>query len=118
MEITNYKLRILDLAQRWRTNSLNAAEINELQNWFRSLEDQSLGIPVEMSVDLIEKRIHEMFESGSKRLDKKAGHLILLNNYYLPLNSFFSFSACKRRSSSATFSSYNSIIFSIGLNVH
>lgn len=73
MQLENYKARILDLAQRWRMDLLSGAERDELETWFRSLEDTSLGVPVEMSVDQIEKRLHQMFESGSKEPDKKGG---------------------------------------------
>ncbi len=73
MQLENYKIRILDLAQRWRMDLLNEAERNELETWFRSLEDKSLGVHIEISVDQIEKRLHQMFEGGSKEQDKKSG---------------------------------------------
>jgi len=53
MQLENYKIRILDPAQRWRMDLLNEAERNGLETWFRSLEDKSLGVHIEISVDQI-----------------------------------------------------------------
>jgi len=73
MQLENYKIRILDLAQRWRMDLLNEAERNELETWFRSLEDKSLGVHIEISVDQIEKRLHQLFGSPFKEPDDKDG---------------------------------------------
>jgi len=73
MQLENYKLRILDLAQRWRVALLNEAERNELETWFRSLEDCNLGVPTEMSVDQLEKRLHQLFGNPFKEPDDNEG---------------------------------------------
>ncbi|HEY8781188.1 MAG TPA: hypothetical protein VIM16_06215 [Mucilaginibacter sp.] len=61
MQLENYKLRIFDLAQRWRMNLLTEPETLKLETWFRSLEDTTLGPPLEMSVDAMERRLHQLF---------------------------------------------------------
>ncbi|MDN3581471.1 hypothetical protein [Mucilaginibacter flavus] len=59
----DYKTHILSLAQKWRMNLLTEAELQELQAWYRSLEDKDLGLPVEMSVDKVEQRLHELLKN-------------------------------------------------------
>jgi len=63
MQNDAYKLRILGLAQLWRMNLLKKNEIVELETWFRSLEDKELGSPVEMTVDTLEMRLHQLIAS-------------------------------------------------------
>jgi len=69
MLLENYKLRILDLAHKWRLDLLAGAERLELETWFRALEDESLGALAEMSVDKLEWRLHQLFDDRSERLD-------------------------------------------------
>jgi hypothetical protein len=57
----DYKIRILDLAQRWRVDLLTQLERLELETWFRSLEDTDLGPPLEISIDSLERRLHQLF---------------------------------------------------------
>jgi len=64
-----YKLRILDLAQKWLLDLLTGAERLELEIWFRALEDENLGVPTELSVDKMERRLHQLFNGPSERLD-------------------------------------------------
>lgn len=112
MQLENYKIRILDLAQRWQMNLLNEAERNELEAWFRSLEDCNLGVPTKMSLINLKSGCINYFEIHLKSRMIAKDHHILSSKCYLPLsNSFFSFSGCNSRSSKATFSSYNSTIF-------
>ncbi|MGZ3754337.1 MAG: hypothetical protein ACXVAY_00240 [Mucilaginibacter sp.] len=73
MQLENYKLRILDLVQRWRVDLLNEAERNELETLFRSLDDCSLGVPNEMSIDQLEKRLHQLFGNPFKEPDDNEG---------------------------------------------
>ncbi len=76
-----YKLRILELAQLWRMNLLKKDEIIELETWSRPLEDKELGAPLEMSVDKLEMRLHQLMASKLKSRMKMTliGRLILLN---------------------------------------
>jgi len=66
----NYKIRILDLAQRWRVGLLTKEETVELEIWYRSLEDSHLGAPLEMSVDKLEMRLHQLMNSKSEKPDQ------------------------------------------------
>jgi hypothetical protein len=69
MHLVNYKLRIIDLAQRWRMDLITESERNELETWFRSLEDHSLGVPTEMSVDEVERRLYQLTSEPYKKID-------------------------------------------------
>jgi len=69
MKIDGYKTRIHDLAQRWRIHLLTEPEKLELETWFRSLGDTSLGSPLEMSVDALEKRLHQLFNNKDGQPD-------------------------------------------------
>lgn len=59
MDLEEYKQCLVDLTQKWRTGQMTEAEYQELYNWYRSLEDIPLGPPVELTVDRLEKRLHE-----------------------------------------------------------
>ena len=54
-----YGQRILELAQKWRTEMISEAEYLEFSGWFYGLEEKELGPPIELTVDLVEKRLHE-----------------------------------------------------------
>lgn len=69
MQNDAYKLRILELAQLWRMNLLKKDEIMELETWFRSLEDKELGAPLEMSVDILEMRLHQLMAGKFQKPD-------------------------------------------------
>jgi hypothetical protein len=66
MDLTDYNQRLVDLAQKWMTGFITEAEYLELDNWYRSWEDTSLGCPVEMTVDKLEKRLHEQLYRNIK----------------------------------------------------
>ncbi|MDN3585006.1 hypothetical protein [Mucilaginibacter flavus] len=66
MTTDNYKIRIFDLAQRWRMGLLDIDEKLVLETWYRSLEDSDLGDPVEMSVEKLEMRLHQLFDNKSE----------------------------------------------------
>lgn len=68
MQLEHYKLRVLDLAQRWRMDLLTEPEQSELETWFSSLEDTCLGAPLEMSVDALERRLHQLFSNDKPEL--------------------------------------------------
>lgn len=69
MQLDNYKIRILDLAHKWRLDLLTGAERLELEIWFRALEDESLGTPTEMPVDKLEWHLHQLFNDQPERQD-------------------------------------------------
>jgi hypothetical protein len=54
-----YNERILELVQKWRTETIEGYEYRELSAWFYALEEKELGPPIEITVELVEKRIHE-----------------------------------------------------------
>lgn len=56
---------ILELARKWMTGILMPVEQEELEAWYRSLEDRTLGSPIEMTIDRVEKRLHEQFEQDA-----------------------------------------------------
>ncbi|RVU00277.1 hypothetical protein EOD41_12395 [Mucilaginibacter limnophilus] len=66
MELENYKTHILLLAQKWRLQMLTPEELQELHNWYRSLEDTDLEAPLEMSVDRVEKLLHRLFSNNDR----------------------------------------------------
>ncbi len=73
MDLEEYKQCLFELAQKWRTGRITEAEYQELDNWYRSLEDAPLGPPTEMAVEKLEKRLNEQLyknEKLSKRDDK------------------------------------------------
>jgi hypothetical protein len=70
MMTDKYKIRILDLAQRWRMDLLTEGERTDLENWYRSLEDKELGIPTETSVNRLEKRLHQLFTNNQEKPDQ------------------------------------------------
>jgi hypothetical protein len=47
-------------------NLITEIELRELENWYRALEDKDLGMPVELSVDIIEMRLHQLFTKKIK----------------------------------------------------
>ena len=59
MDLEEYKQCLFELAQKWRTGRITEAEYQELDNWYRSLEDAPLGPPTEMASDSLEKQLHE-----------------------------------------------------------
>ena len=71
-EPAGYSQRILELAQKWRTETIEDSEYRELNAWFYALEEKELGFPIELTVDLVEKRIHEYFLSNKKHNDESA----------------------------------------------
>ncbi len=81
MLLENYKLRILDLAHKWRLDLLAGAERLELETWFRALEDESLGVPTETAVDKLEWRLHQLFNDPSKRPDPSNGPPLLSDSF-------------------------------------
>jgi hypothetical protein len=66
MDLTDYNQRLVDLAQKWMTGFITEAEYLELDNWYRSWEDASLGYPIEMTIDKLEKRLHETLYKNLK----------------------------------------------------
>jgi len=54
-----YNERILELVQKWRTETIEGLEYQELSAWFYALEEKELGPPIEITVELVEKRVHE-----------------------------------------------------------
>lgn len=66
MSSEDYRNHILLLAQKWRMNLITEAELRELENWYRALEDKDLGMPSELSVDNIEMRLHQLFTKKIK----------------------------------------------------
>ena len=58
--MNEYQSHIYTLAVKWRMNLLTDAECREFDQWFRMMEDTFLGAPVEMTVDMVEKRLHQM----------------------------------------------------------
>jgi len=66
MLLDNYKLKILDLAQKWQLDLLTEAERLKLETWFSALEDEILGVPTEISVDKLEWRLHQLFNDQSE----------------------------------------------------
>ena len=59
MDLTDYNQRLIDLAQKWMTGFITEAEYLELDNWYRSWEDASLGCPIEMTINQLEKQLHK-----------------------------------------------------------
>ena len=43
----------------------------ELETWFRLLEDKELGAPLEMSIDKLEIRLHQLMASRFEKPDEK-----------------------------------------------
>jgi hypothetical protein len=66
MNSEDYRNHILLLAQKWRMNLITEIELKELENWYRALEDKDLGMPLEISVEKMEKRLHELFTQKIK----------------------------------------------------
>ncbi|WCT13385.1 hypothetical protein [Mucilaginibacter jinjuensis] len=56
---TDQGRRVLDLVQKWRMQTLNDSENKELSTWFYALEGRELGGPIETTVNLVERRLHE-----------------------------------------------------------
>jgi len=71
MDLEEYKQRLVDLAQKWRTGRITEAEYLELDSWFRSLEDIPLGPPLEMAVEKLEKRLHEQLYKKVKPSERE-----------------------------------------------
>jgi len=69
MLLNNYKIRILRLAERWQLDSLSRFERLELETWFWAVEDESLGTPTELSIDKLERHLHQLFIGQSERQD-------------------------------------------------
>lgn len=67
MDLNEYKQHLVDLAQKWRTGCITEADYQELDSWYRSLEDAPLGPPTEMAVDKLEKRLHEQLYKNVKQ---------------------------------------------------
>lgn len=66
MAIQNHNDHILQLVQKWMTGIITVNEYAELDLWYRSLEDASIGSPMEMTIDRVEKRLHQQFWKQSK----------------------------------------------------
>jgi hypothetical protein len=73
MDLTDYNQRLVDLAQQWMTGFITESEYLELDNWYRSLEDAPLGCPIEMTVDKLEKRLHEQLYKNVKPPERDDG---------------------------------------------
>lgn len=69
MDLVNHTTHILVLAQKWRLNMLTPGELQELQNWYRSLEDNDLEAPLEMSVDRMGILLHRLFSNNNHLKD-------------------------------------------------
>jgi len=65
----DYKIHLVTLAQKWRLNMLTPGELQELQNWYRSLEDTSLEVPLEMSVNRMERLLHRLVSNNNQLTD-------------------------------------------------
>ena len=59
-----YNERILELVQKWRTETIEWLEYQELSAWFYALEEKELGPPIEITVELVEKRVHEQLHAN------------------------------------------------------
>jgi hypothetical protein len=59
-----YNQRILELVQKWRTETIEGLEYQELSAWFYALEEKELGPPIEITVELVEKRVHEQLRAN------------------------------------------------------
>ena len=70
MDLTDYNQRLVSLAQKWMTGIITEAEYLELDNWYRSWEDASLGCPIEMTIDRLEKRLHKQLYQNVKPLER------------------------------------------------
>lgn len=55
----SYDQRIFYLAQLWKTCNMNDEEFEELNTWYQALEDTPLGPPDGVTVERVEKRLHE-----------------------------------------------------------
>jgi hypothetical protein len=73
MNMQGHRDRILDLAQRWKLNLLSKEEYAELNTWYHSLEDVSLGFPDEITVNGIEIRLHQLFTKQEQTQISKNG---------------------------------------------
>jgi len=64
-----YGQRILALVQLWRTGNIGISDYRELNDWYQSLEDKEIGPPVELTVDIVEKGLHEQLhiDTGSNK---------------------------------------------------
>ncbi|WP_345954039.1 hypothetical protein [Mucilaginibacter sp. PAMB04168] len=51
--------RLVELTQRWMMGMMSKEEYQELNLWFRSLEDRELGGPDFVTVELVELRLHQ-----------------------------------------------------------
>jgi hypothetical protein len=60
---------ILELARKWRMAMLSQQEYQELNAWFFALEEKELGPPFEITVDIVEKRLHEQLFKNKKNDD-------------------------------------------------
>jgi hypothetical protein len=60
--ITSYDQRIFHLAQLWKTGNMNDEEYEELDAWYRLLEDTPLGPPDGVIVERVEQRLHEQLK--------------------------------------------------------
>ncbi|MDO3626790.1 hypothetical protein [Mucilaginibacter sp. BT774] len=52
---------------------LNESEIDELETWIKSLDDCSSGMPTEMSVEQLERRLFQLFGNPFKASEDKEG---------------------------------------------
>jgi hypothetical protein len=53
--------QILELAQKWRTGTIDEDGFAILESWYFALENLPLGWPDELTVDKVEKRLHEQY---------------------------------------------------------
>jgi hypothetical protein len=65
--------RILELAGKWCMENLSQQEYRELNTWYFALEERDLGPPLEITVDLVEKRLHEQLFKDKKNDDEEQG---------------------------------------------
>jgi len=70
MDLNEYKQHLVGLAQKWRTGWITEVGYQELDSWYRSLEDIPLGPPTEMAVDRLEKRLHEQLYKNLKSSER------------------------------------------------
>jgi hypothetical protein len=57
MNLTRHNQRVFELAQTWPAGIITKMESNELNVWYQSMEDATLGSPTEHFVDGLELRL-------------------------------------------------------------
>lgn len=67
MQLTVNGQYLFELALKWRTGNISDAELKTLNDWYYPLENAFLEFPDEISLDKLEKRLHDQFYKPQPR---------------------------------------------------